>query len=141
MRFPFGWLFVGSLALNDEGNQSRFKAANGCTAVVDALRDHGENLEVAEFACRAIFNLCADPQNVGELGQQGCGLVVSVLRTHMTKAPVVTQALLALHSLAVKWKADKPHKGNTKKLVKEGAIEMVVSAMQVSNLIIIIIIL
>ena len=98
--------------------------------MVNALKVHGGAFEIAEFACRAIYNLSAEPVNVTDLGGQGCALVVAVLHNHMTRAPVVTQALLAMHGLAVKLKVNKLHKGNTKKLVKEGAIEIVVTAMQ-----------
>lgn len=118
------------MAFKDEGNQNRFRVAGVCPAVVNALKVHGGSYEIAEFACRAIFNLSAEPTNVTELGGQGCALVVAVLHNHLTRASVITQALLAIHGLAVKLKLNKLHKGNTKKLVKEGAIEMVVAAMQ-----------
>jgi len=121
---------IGSLAFEDEGNQARFHAAQCCPAVVNALDTHIENHEVAEFACRALYNLTAEPLNLTAVGKRGCALVVTVLKTHMNRASVITQALLAIHSLSVKLKMDKVHNGNTKKLVAEGAIQVVVASMQ-----------
>jgi hypothetical protein len=106
------------------------KKEGGCTAIVNALRIHAKNARVAEFACRAIFNLSADPSTVGELGKIGCALVVEVLKNHLDKASTVAQALLAVHSLAVKIKLNKVHNANTKRLVNEGAIEVLVAALQ-----------
>lgn len=122
---------LGSLAFKDEGNQVRLFHAGGCEVITEALLTHSTSAEVAESTCRAMANLCQEPQNVSELGKVGaCGLVVAVLQNHAGDADVITQALLAIHGLAVKAKLDKVQKGNTRKLVEKGAIEMVVSTMQ-----------
>jgi hypothetical protein len=122
---------VGSLAFKDEGNQLRLKNAGACSAVVIALRSHGNDLKVAEFTCRAVYNMCSEPTNVSEYGAKGvCGLIVATLSTHMDEENVLTQACLAISSLAVKRTNDKVHNGNTRKLVSKGALECVVEVMQ-----------
>eukprot|EP01038_Epipyxis_sp_PR26KG_P004281 gene4281-6066_t len=122
---------LASLAYKDEGNQNRIFHASGCQSLVNALRIHAKSAGVAENACRAIYNLCADNQNVSDFGKKGSPqLVVAVLQEHASNAAVVTQALLAVHSLAVKTSSDLVHKGNTRKLVDKGAVEVVVSVMQ-----------
>lgn len=127
----FGANALGSLAFKDEGNQLRLFHAGACAAIVDALTTHSTSASVVESTCRAIYNLCAEPQNVSELGKCGaCGLVVTALQTHSSEADVVTQALYAIYGLAVKEKVDKVHKGNTRKLVDKGAMEIVVAVMQ-----------
>ena len=122
---------MGSLAYKDEGNQQRFSTAGACKAITDTLRTRVKNPQVAENACRAIYNLSAENVNVKDLGNSdACGLVVMALQEHASKANVVTQALLAVAGLAVKSKSDKVHKGNTRKLVEKGAIEIIVTVMQ-----------
>lgn len=59
-----------------------------------------------------------------------CGTVVSVLQLHTHDSSVVTQACLAIHGLAVKYRIDKVHLGNTNKLAKKGALEIIISVMQ-----------
>jgi hypothetical protein len=122
---------LGSLAYKDEGNQQRFSTTGACRVIIDTLRIHISNPQVAENVCRAIFNLCSENVNVKDLGaNDGCGLVVKVIQDHASKPSVVTQALLAIAGLAVKFKSDKVHKGNTRKLVDKGAIEIIVAVMQ-----------
>jgi hypothetical protein len=122
---------LGSLAFKDEGNQKRIHAAGGCQAIATALTIHLSSAEVAESTCRAIFNLCADTNNLTEFGRvNACSLVVSALKTHSGDADVCTQALLAICGLAVKEKLDKVHKGNTRKLVENDALEMVLAVTQ-----------
>jgi hypothetical protein len=122
---------IGSLAYHDEGNINRLAAADACEAIVRALRTYTADAEVAEYACRAIYHMCYENNNVKEFGKKGaCGLVVSVLQNHGNKASVVAQACLAIHALAVKIKIDKVHAGNTRKLVEKKAIEAVVEVMQ-----------
>lgn len=122
---------IGSLAYRDEGNINRLAAANACDAVVNALRTYTTDPDIAEYACRAIYHLCYENNNVKEFGKKGaCGLVVGVLQSHGNKASVVSQACLAIHALAVKIKIDKVHSGNTRKLVEKKAIEAVVGVMQ-----------
>ncbi len=122
---------LASLAFKDEGNQARLFAAGACVEIVTALRTHDKSEPVTENACRAIYNLCADSQNVSELGNKGaCGLVVTSMQTHFSAPTVVTQCLLATYALAVKVKVDRVHTGNTRKLVTKGAIEIVVAIMQ-----------
>jgi hypothetical protein len=122
---------MGSLAHKDEGNQQRFNAAGACKAITDTLKTRAKHPQVAENACRAIYNLCAENVNVKELGNHDApGLVVTTLQEHASKSNVVTQALLAISGLSVKSKSDKVHKGNTRKLVEKGAIEIIVKVMQ-----------
>lgn len=122
---------MASLAYKDEGNQQRFNHAGACKAITDTLRTHAKNPLVAENACRAIYNLCAENVNVKDLGaNDACGLVVMILQEHANKSNVIAQALLATAGLAVKAKSDKVHKGNTRKLVDKGAIEIIVAVMQ-----------
>ena len=122
---------LGSLAFHDDGNLQRFYAANACVAVVAALKIHAADSLSAQYLSRAIYNLCYDSKNVSELGAKAaCGLVVAVLQTHANKGPVVAQACLAIHGLAVKCQNDRVHNGNTRKLVNKGAINVVISVMQ-----------
>ncbi len=122
---------LGSLAYKDEGNQVRIHTSGGNQAIVDLLGLHAKTADIVENCCRAIYNLCEDGNNVSELGKNGaCGLVVQALQTHANSPTVITQTLLAIAGLAVKLKNDKVHKGNTRKLVEQGAIENIVAVMQ-----------
>lgn len=126
----FGANALGSLAYKDEGNQLRLFNAGGCAAIVNALTIHATSTDVVESTCRAIYNLCPESQNISELGKCGaCGLVVAALQNHGDDADVVTQALYAIYGLAVKEKLDKVHKGNTRKLVDKGALEVIMTVM------------
>jgi len=122
---------VGSLAYRDDGNLGRFNYVGACSAIVKALKTHAADALVAEYTCRAIYNLCYETSNVALLGKEAaCGLVVAVLQTHANNTAVVAQACLAIHGLAVKYKIDKVHSGNTRKLVTKGAIEVTIAVMQ-----------
>lgn len=122
---------VGSLAFNDEGNQQRFRLSGACANVVVALRTHAVDALVAEYACRAIYQLSADTANVTEFSKTNvCKLVVAVLQAHAEESGVVAQACLAISGLAVKSKKDKVHRKNTDRLVKNNAIENIVVALR-----------
>jgi hypothetical protein len=122
---------IGSLAYKDDGNQLRFHACETYQSIVNCLIQYPQNPLIAANSCRAIYNLCYESANVSEFGKVGaCGLVVNALQEHANNTLVVTQSLLAMHTLAVRVKSDKIHKGNTRKLIAKGAIEMVVAAMQ-----------
>lgn len=122
---------VGSLAYKDEGNQQRFRLSGTCANVVIALRTHAVDALVAEYACRAIFQLSADVGNVSEFAKTNvCKLVVAVLQAHAEESGVVSQACLAISGLAVKNKTDKVHRKNTDKLVKSNAIENIIVALR-----------
>lgn len=122
---------LGSLGYRDEGNLLRLHAAGACLTVVIALKTYGHDALVAEFGCRAIFNLCGENTNVSDLGSRGgCDLVVLTMQDHETNSRVVTEACLAIYGLAVKMKANRVHNGNTRKLVTKGSIECVVGAMK-----------
>ena len=65
------------------GNMVKFHAANAGDSIVKALRTHGMDPLTAEYAFRAIYNLCADNSNVSELGSKGaCGYVVKGMQKH-----------------------------------------------------------
>ena len=122
---------IGSLAFKDEGNQQRLHLTGACAAIVTALRTHGQDPLVAEYTCRAVYNMCTDAQNVSEFGAKGvCGLIVATMQAHFEVETVLAQACLAIFTLAVKRKTDKVHNGNTRKLVTKGAIECVITALQ-----------
>jgi hypothetical protein len=122
---------VGSLAYKDEGNQQRFRLSGTCANVVIALRTHAVDALVAEYACRAIFQLSADNANVTEFSKTNvCKLVVAVLQAHAEESGVVSQSCLAISGLAVKSKTDKVHRKNTDRLVKNNAIENIVVALR-----------
>jgi len=137
---------IGSIAHNDEGNMLRFFTAGTCGVLVKAIKTHGLDAFTAEYGFRAVYALCAENTNVSELGAKGkifyffsffadcivgaCGLAAAALKSHTATATVVTQTCLAISRLSVKSKTDKVHKGNTRKLVAKGSIELVIAAMK-----------
>ena len=97
------------------------------------MKTHIGDELVVVYACRAIYYLCTESQNVAQLGKAGAPkLVVTVLQSLAHNPDVVTKSCLAIYGLAVKTKTDKVHMGNTRKLVNKGAIECVVAAISKS---------
>eukprot|EP01039_Chlorochromonas_danica_P002530 gene2530-2771_t len=125
-------LAVAALAYRDEGNLERLQKSDVNTTLVTACSSHiPTNHFIAENMCHAISNLCLDGTNVNLLGKNGaCALVVDILYQYANMHSVVTQALTSIAALAVKQRTDKVHKGNTRKLVEKGALEVSIAVMQ-----------
>lgn len=125
-------LAVAALAYKDEGNLERLQKSDVNNILVAACSIHiSTNYFIAENMCHAISNLCLEGSNVNNLGKCGaCGLVVDILYSYASMHSVVTQALLAIAALAVKQKTNKVHKGNTRKLVEKGVLEVSIAVIQ-----------
>lgn len=128
----YATLAVAALAYKDEGNLERLRQRDINSILVSACSPHiDNNYFIAENMCHAISNLCLENANVSDLGKHGaCGLVVNILYLYANMHTVVTQALIAIAALAVRQKTDKVHKGNTRKLVEKGALEVTMAVMQ-----------
>ena len=73
-----------------------------------ALRTHGQDPLVAEYTCRAVYNMSTEVANVSEFGAKGvCGLIVASMQAHFEVESLLAQACLAIFTLAVKRKTDK----------------------------------
>lgn len=120
---------IGSLAYHDEGNINKLKSAGVAALLSTALKTHISNANVAEHSCRAIYNLCLNSSIVSEFGHLGvCECIVNAANIHKEHGGVVTYAVLAIGSLAVKRKNEKVNNANMRKLVSSGAIELVLEA-------------
>ena len=83
---------IGSLAFKDEGNQLRLHNSGACAAIVTALRTHGQDPLVAEYTCRAVYNMSTEVANVSEFGAKGvCGLIVATMQvpTHSHRLTLI----------------------------------------------------
>ena len=121
---------VAALAYHDDGNIKKLKSAGVSELMVNTLKTHMKNVEVAEHCCRSIYNLCYVSSLVSEMGRCGaCEAVVDTCKQHNGVEGVVSSAMLAIGSLAVKRKYEKVHNGNMRKLISSHAIDCVLDGL------------
>ena len=84
----------------DKKNNARF-TSSGCARVVQILREHANEPDIAAWACMGVQNLCINKENQVQLGSmEAVEMVVKTMEANLTDTMTIQFGLMAIEKLA-----------------------------------------